>query len=125
MFKKFMYFLMIGVFGFIVSGCATIVHGTTTRVMLDSEPQGATAVVGNQTVTTPGSVVLRNSDAGQVVFKKEGYKETGYYFSKVMSGWVWGNVALGGIIGLAVDMMSGGAYKVEPKEVHVTLEPQG
>ena len=32
-------------------------------------------------------------------------------------------IFIGGIIGLGIDYMSGGAYRLEPKDVNVTLEP--
>ena len=36
-------------------------------------------------------------------------------------GWVWGNILLGGLIGLVVDASTGGMYKIEPEQVQATL----
>ena len=34
-----------------------------------------------------------------------------------MSGWVWGNLVFGGLIGLAVDAVSGGLYNLPPDQM--------
>jgi hypothetical protein len=39
-----------------------------------------------------------------------------------VSGWVWGNVAFGGLIGLAVDAASGGIYKLTPEQIEGSLQ---
>lgn len=38
-----------------------------------------------------------------------------------VSGWVWGNIVFGGIIGLAVDAISGGLYRLSPEQVMAEL----
>ena len=38
-----------------------------------------------------------------------------------VSGWVWGNIVIGGLIGLAVDAISGGLYKLTPEQVSATM----
>jgi hypothetical protein len=58
------------------------------------------------------------------VFRKDGYEDTYYTIDKHISGWVWGNILIGGIIGLVIDDMTGGAYKLVPTEVNVTLAPK-
>jgi hypothetical protein len=35
---------------------------------------------------------------------------------------VWGNIAIGGLIGLAVDAVSGGIYKLTPEQVSGSLQ---
>jgi hypothetical protein len=34
-----------------------------------------------------------------------------------VSGWVWGNIVFGGLIGLAVDAIDGGLYNLTPNQV--------
>lgn len=38
-----------------------------------------------------------------------------------MSAWVFGNVIFGGVIGLAVDAITGGIYKLTPDQVQAEL----
>ena len=121
MIKKLGYLVIVLIFMLTSSGCATIVHGTSTTVRINSIPQGATALVGGQTVITPSTLNLKNNQTYNIVFKKDGYEDTYYTIDKQMSGWVWGNIALGGIIGLLIDNMTGGAYKLVPTDVNVTL----
>jgi len=124
MFKKTVCIVVCIAFVTTLYGCATIVHGTQTKVLLSSEPAGATAIVGNRKVITPATVTLKNSESYQAIFKKDGYEDAYYNIDREMSGWVWGNVLLGGIIGLIIDNTSGGAYKLVPTEVNVMLLPK-
>ena len=41
-----------------------------------------------------------------------------------MSGWVWGNLLFGGVIGLAVDAITGGLYKLSPAQLSAELAKQ-
>jgi hypothetical protein len=41
--------------------------------------------------------------------------------TRKVSGWVWGNIVFGGLIGLAVDAITGGLYNVNPDQVSGTL----
>jgi len=124
MIRRIFYFVLIGIFVVSFSGCATIAHGTSTTIRINSVPSGATAMVGGQTIITPSTVTLKNNQAYQVVFRKDGYEDTYYTIDKHMSGWVWGNILFGGIIGLCIDAMSGGAYKLVPEDINVTLIPK-
>lgn len=124
MFKKIVSAVVCFALIIVIYGCATIVHGTQTKILISSEPAGATATIGNKNVVTPATVILKNSESYQVIFKKDGYEDAYYNIDREMSGWVWGNLLLGGIIGLIVDNCSGGAYKLVPLEVKVILAPK-
>jgi len=47
--------------------------------------------------------------------------------TRSVSGWVWGNIVIGGLIGLAVDAISGGLYTLGPEQIArvLTKEPIG
>lgn len=124
MVKKFLYLVVICVFAFSSSGYATIAHGTTTSIRISSEPPGATVMVGGQTTITPSSVILKNNQSYHVIFRKDEYEDAFYTIDRHISGWVWGNIIFGGLIGLAIDNMTGGAYKLVPQEVNVKLIPR-
>lgn len=106
-----------------LSGCATITHGTSTSVRINSVPQGATAIVGGKTFITPGKVTLKNSQLYSIIFKKDGYEDTYFTIDKQSSGWVWANILLwfGAPIGVSIDNATGGAYKLVPADVNVIL----
>ena len=50
-----------------------------------------------------------------------GYKPYETTLTRKVSGWVWGNIVFGGLIGLAVDAISGGLYNLTPEQVSGTL----
>ena len=106
-------------------GCATIVNHTQQQVFLQSDPPGATAIIDNVTrVQTPATIKLKRGKDHLVAFEKEHYEQASVVIDHEMSGWIWGNLAFGGLIGLAVDFTTGGAYKLEPDTVSVTLKPK-
>jgi len=105
-------------------GCGTIINRTKQSVFLQTDPPGVTAIVdGMRRVQTPTSVKLKRGKDHVIAFEKEGYAPTSVAIDHELSGWVWGNLILGGLIGLAIDFTSGGAYKLEPSTVSVTLKP--
>src|SRR5437016_6224692 len=53
-----------------------------------------------------------------------GYAPYEATFTKGVSGWVWGNVLSGGLIGLAVDAISGGLYNLTPEQLTAELRNQ-
>ena len=107
----------------VLYGCATVINHTTQSVFLQTDPPGATATIdGAKQVATPVSIKLKRGKDHMITFDKPGYKTTTITIDREMSGWVWGNIVLGGLIGLAIDFTSGGAYKLNPNTVTVTLQ---
>jgi hypothetical protein len=115
--------LCLGLAVVMLSSCATIINRTKQTVFLQTEPPGATAIIdGVQRVETPASIKLKRGKDHHITFEKSGYRNADVMVEKEISGWIWGNLILGGLIGLGIDFISGGAYKLEPETVHVTLQ---
>ncbi len=108
-------------------GCATIIHqGGKQWVSVISTPAGATATIdGTTKIQTPGQVKLKRGKTHIVMVEKDGYEPAQAIIDHEFSGWVFGNILLGGLIGLAVDFGTGGAYNLEPDSVNMTLKPKG
>ena len=106
-------------------GCATIMNrGGKQWVTVTSTPIGATATIdGMNTLQTPGQIKLKKNRDHTVVFELAGHEKAQVLIEHDMSNWVWGNLLIGGLIGLAIDFGSGGAYKLEPEVINVTLKP--
>lgn len=106
-------------------GCATIMNrGGKQWVTITTTPTGATATIdGFTTVETPTQIKLQRKKDHIIVFEKEGYEQKQVLIEHDLSNWVWGNILLGGLIGLAIDFGSGGAYKLEPESVNAILTP--
>jgi hypothetical protein len=119
-------FITCGAFaGFAISGCATIIHGTRQDVSISSSPSGADVWVDNSQVgQTPVIAHLSRKDSHIVKLVLPGYQPYETTITRSVSGWVWGNIAFGGLIGLGVDAISGGIYKLSPEQVSGELAGQ-
>lgn len=106
-------------------GCATIMHGTSEDIGISSSPTGARVVVdGAPPATTPYVAKLSRKDNHIVKITMDGYAPAELTLTRSVSGWVWGNIVFGGLIGLAVDGISGGLYKLTPEQLQATLAKQ-
>jgi len=106
-------------------GCGTIMHGTTQDIGVSSNPTSASVTVDNQPKgKTPIAVEMKRKDKHVVKVELEGYKPYEIQITKSVTGWVWGNVLFGGLIGLAVDAISGGLYKLKPDQIMAQLSKE-
>ena len=106
----------------LVGACASIMHGTHQDVGISSNPTAAHVTVdGQQTGSTPIVAHLTRKDNHIVRIELPGYKPYEATLTREVSGWVWGNIVFGGLIGLAVDAINGGMYKLTPEQVSGTL----
>lgn len=107
------------------SGCATMLHGTTQKVELSSNPVGAAARIdpGDLVVTTPASVELRRKHDYRVSFEMQNYQTKKAYIERETAPATYWNLIAGGIIGLMVDFSDGAGYQLVPDHVNVVLEP--
>ncbi|MBY0307347.1 MAG: SHOCT domain-containing protein [Phycisphaerales bacterium] len=80
---------------------------------------------GQQMGVTPTNIELRRRDDTVISFQKDGYQTQSSVVTSCVSGWFAGNILLGGIIGGAVDLASGAAYRLVPENLSVTLSPLG
>jgi hypothetical protein len=104
--------------GLVSSGCATIIHGTRQDVGISSSPTGAEVWVDNVKMgETPVTAKLRRKDTHTVKLVLPGFQPYETTITRSVSGWVWGNIAIGGLLGLGVDAISGGMYKLSLERV--------
>jgi len=103
------------------SGCATIVSGTTERIRFESSPPGAQVRVDGRSYTTPAAAELSRKNNYDVQFEKNDYLPATRQVTRDTNGWVWGNILIGGLIGLVVDYSTGAANDLEPDLVSVDL----
>ncbi len=108
-----------------LASCGSIVNGTKQSVYVNSDPAGAAVMVdGLQRGETPCELQLERDKAYELTLEKKGYKPASAYVRREPSGWVCGNLLFGGIIGILVDGVSGGMWKLEPEHVSVSMEKQ-
>jgi hypothetical protein len=112
----------IGLLGLDLGACATIIHGTHQDVSISSAPTGAMVTIDNVgSGNTPVIAKLTRKENHIVRIEMAGYQPLDLTLTHSISGWVWGNIAFGGLIGLAVDTIDGGMYKLSPKQLTASL----
>jgi hypothetical protein len=115
--------LAVGVIpGFFLTACASIMQGTSQPIGISSSPTGAEVTVSGVSLgETPLVADLKRKDHHIVRIQLDGYEAYETTLSRGVSGWVVGNILFGGLIGLAVDAISGGMYKLTPEQISANL----
>jgi hypothetical protein len=118
----------------ILSSCASILSKSTYPFTINTTPSGVNVLIKNgegmdiYNGTSPATVNLK---AGAGFFKKasyivrisgEGYNEQTLPINFTIDGWYFGNLLLGGVIGmLIVDPATGAMYKIEDEYMNINL----
>lgn len=102
--------------------CATIMHGTHQSIGISSNPTNASLWLDRNYVgNTPLIIEMSRKDNHLLRIELEGYQPYEVTFTKEVSGWVFGNIVFGGVIGLAVDAISGGLYRLTPDQIQAEM----
>lgn len=108
----------------VLGGCASIINGSTQEVAFTSQLSQATITIdGVERGATPVSVELARGERHTVVMALEGYETEEIALEQRVNGWVWGNILIGGLIGLVVDASTGAMYRIDPETLRTRLEP--
>lgn len=114
----------VGVVALLVSGCATIVAPGPDLVPISSKPPGAMVYVDGVPVgVTPVTVPLKRSGSSRIRIELEGYQPVFVTQDKVFNGWFLGNILIGGLIGIIVDVATSNVTKHSTDPVMVVLRP--
>lgn len=132
--KSFVILLLIV---FIMPSCASIFTKTSYPVSINSNPEGAKISIldkdGKEVFNgvTPATAILNGSSKYMsgarytVLLKTPGYEEHTAYITSKIEGWYWGNILLGGVIGmLIIDPLTGAMYKLDTTPINVTLSKE-
>jgi hypothetical protein len=102
------------------SGCAAITTGTTQPLTVTTKQAGTNVVgasceltngKGTYYVTTPGTVTVTRSFSDMVVVcKKDPLADANMVVKSSVKAMAFGNILLGGIVGVVVDTSTGAAY---------------
>lgn len=107
-----------------LSSCATIILGSKQSVGISSTPSSAKIFINDEEVgITPQTVQIKKNQAQsfKVRIELEGYEPYETVLTRKTSGWIAGNILLGGLIGLVVDFATGGAYLLTPEQIEAQL----
>jgi hypothetical protein len=120
--------LVLFILPFLSYNCAAIVHGNKQDVSFTSQPAGATLYIDDHKVgATPKTIRLPrkgriNGEASpkksyKIKIELEGYLPYEIFVKRDVDGWVFGNLAFGGLIGFIIDAASGSMYRLTPDQI--------
>lgn len=107
-----------------VTGCATIMGGSTQLIQVTSAPTQATITADPEagTFTTPASLELERKFSYTLTATKDGYRPaTARLTKKMRVGPLIGDILLG-LVGVIVDGVTGAWYGLSPENVTMVLE---
>jgi len=113
----------------LVTGCASVVRGTSEEVVINVEPADAqvTTTLGHSCNQSPCKVEVGRKKTFTVHATKDGYKPGQVFVDTKVSGrgaaGLAGNILLGGVVGVGVDAVSGATLDHDPNPVTITLVP--
>jgi hypothetical protein len=122
----------LAVFG---TACSSIVHSGNRNITVNSDPTGAKVTVFKNgrteavhSGTTPITLSLDpkggyfKGQAYTLKFELTGYKATEIQLRPEMSGWYFGNIVFGGLIGMiVVDPLTGSMWNLSPNKIEHKL----
>jgi hypothetical protein len=101
----------------LTSACASLTSGTNQSIKFETDPSEAECTLTQSNtqlakVKTPGSVLVKRTNSPiAVACTKDGYYETRAVISTTTSAGAWGNLIVGGIVGVVIDTQTGAAYR--------------
>lgn len=119
-----------------VMSCASIIHGKSQDIFISSQPKGAKISVDDKDYgLTPKTLGLPRMGRmeGEPSSKKEykititldGYMPYETILQRKVDGWFFGNLLVGGIIGIVVDAVTGSMYKLTPNQISAQMKMSG
>ena len=104
-------------------GCATILQPGPDRIPVDSSPlKGAKIYLDDLLVgATPTVIWVPRSSECVIRIELEGYETVTVDRDKNLNGWFLGNILIGGVIGITVDLIAHnqGGYSEQPISVEL------
>jgi len=109
----------------LLAGCATVTGGSRDPdITITSSPSGATLSVAQEPCgATPAIVQLSRKSEHRITLTHPGYEPAVVTVKRNLNPWVFGNLVVGGLLGVVVDVCTDSTYKLSPNEVHVNLKP--
>jgi uncharacterized protein YceK len=121
---------LVGLSAALLSGCASVVEGSTQQIAVNTTPAGASCILNRdgspiaKINSTPGSVMVSKSKYDiEVICELDGFQKTARLDESGTAAAVFGNILVGGAIGLVIDMSSGASNKYD-SALDIALAPR-
>ena len=114
----------------LLSSCATIVSGGDPSITINGDvPEPVTITTEKQTypgVSLPAVVKVNRHhlDGQRIKITSDNYKFSDILLEKTVNGWSFGNILLGGIIGLGVDLATNCVSKPSQTKFNIIPQPK-
>lgn len=116
--------------GLFLSGCSSIIEGTTQEVFVNTNPAGAACDflregqrIGRVDPTPGAETVKKTKHDITIECVLSGYQKATYHNKSDVAGATFGNIVLGGGVGWAIDSAAGADNKYT-SPVNITLVPE-
>lgn len=113
----------------LVSGCSSIIEGTSQEIVINTNPPGADCSLIREGISiahvnpTPSAATIKKTKHDITIeCELEGYQKATYFNNSGAAGATFGNIILGGGIGWAVDSAAGADNKYD-SPVNITFVP--
>lgn len=113
----------------LLTGCAAVVEGVRQDITVNTTPDGASCALNRAGVpiatitSTPATVNVRKTrDDIEIVCELDGYLKTARIDESGTAAVVFGNILIGGVIGLVVDVSTGASNKYDDT-LEIALDP--
>src|SRR5687768_15724239 len=107
---SFFRFISVPVVGLLLSGCSTILEGTSQEIAIASSPPGANCVgdrVGERVIAvaqTPQTVTVRKTKENILLTcSLAGHHQSTQYLNSGIATGTFGNIIMGGVVGWGID----------------------
>ena len=109
-----------------LQSCSSIVNGTTQKISVNSNVQGAEVKIDGQVIgrTPVVNARIKRQDSSFLTVQKEGYKDYEMKLQTKFDPWFWGNIVIGGVFGSTTDLVSGTTHLLDPDTIFVQMEPE-
>ncbi|MCS3755554.1 PEGA domain-containing protein [Salinibacter ruber] len=105
-------------------GCATLIHGSSQEIVVESTPSEAQVEVNGRPVgETPTTTVLKRNREYSISIYQEGYEPHHTTLRPGRSLWATVNLLNFFVPGLLVDASTGALYSLDPSTVAPELQP--
>jgi hypothetical protein len=100
-----------------LAGCATLFQAGPDQIPVNSKPTGAKIYLDDQLfAVTPTTLFVPRKSECVIRIELEGYEPVMIDRDKLLNGWFLGNILIGGVVGITIDLISHnqGRYSDEP-----------
>jgi hypothetical protein len=92
-------------------------------MVITCEPRVADVFVdGARIGQTPLTVKLKRAHNHKIRISLEGYMPYEADLNRRLDGWIFGNILIGGVIGIGIDALSGSMFRLSPAEIYPELK---